>query len=137
MALTGKHPQWVPVMREYCYAGKCQRQLCRNSERESKISALRKIPPMAVCDLLALRATGSFRAREQKRAKHHKDALLFFGAPAENRTPDTLIKSQVLYQLSYRGVSTYRSYRNMIPQQKHFVNTFFNKFQLNFNFYLK
>ena len=26
------------------------------------------------------------------------------GAPAENRTPDTLIKSQVLYQLSYRGV---------------------------------
>ena len=25
------------------------------------------------------------------------------GAPAENRTPDTLIKSQVLYQLSYRG----------------------------------
>ena len=28
-----------------------------------------------------------------------------FGAPAENRTPDTLIKSQVLYQLSYRGVS--------------------------------
>ena len=27
-----------------------------------------------------------------------------FGAPAENRTPDTLIKSQVLYQLSYRGM---------------------------------
>ena len=26
------------------------------------------------------------------------------GAPAENRTPDTLIKSQVLYQLSYRGI---------------------------------
>ena len=30
--------------------------------------------------------------------------LPFFGAPVENRTPDTLIKSQVLYQLSYRGV---------------------------------
>ena len=29
--------------------------------------------------------------------------LFSFGAPAENRTPDTLIKSQVLYQLSYRG----------------------------------
>ncbi len=26
-----------------------------------------------------------------------------FGAPAETRTPDTLIKSQVLYRLSYRG----------------------------------
>ena len=30
---------------------------------------------------------------------------LLFGAPAENRTPDTLIKSQVLYQLSYRGIA--------------------------------
>ena len=30
--------------------------------------------------------------------------FLDFGAPAENRTPDTLIKSQVLYQLSYRGI---------------------------------
>ena len=28
----------------------------------------------------------------------------FFGAPAESRTPDNLIKSQVLYLLSYRGV---------------------------------
>ena len=27
-----------------------------------------------------------------------------FGAPAESRTPDTLIKSQVLYLLSYRGI---------------------------------
>ena len=25
-------------------------------------------------------------------------------APAETRTPDTLIKSQVLYRLSYRGI---------------------------------
>ena len=31
--------------------------------------------------------------------------IALFGAPAENRTPDTLIKSQVLYQLSYRGVN--------------------------------
>ncbi len=29
---------------------------------------------------------------------------VLFGAPAESRTPDNLIKSQVLYQLSYRGV---------------------------------
>ena len=31
--------------------------------------------------------------------------LLFFGGSSGNRTPDTLIKSQVLYQLSYRGAS--------------------------------
>ena len=37
----------------------------------------------------------------------------FFGAPAESRTPDNLIKSQVLYQLSYRGVSN----ENIIPQR--------------------
>ncbi len=30
-----------------------------------------------------------------------------FGAPAEIRTPDTLIKSQVLYRLSYRGAFAY------------------------------
>ena len=29
---------------------------------------------------------------------------LFFGAPAGTRIPDTLIKSQVLYRLSYRGI---------------------------------
>ena len=28
----------------------------------------------------------------------------FFGAPAETRTPDPLIKSQMLYRLSYRGI---------------------------------
>ena len=39
-----------------------------------------------------------------KRAIHHFGCMALFGAPAENRTPDTLIKSQVLYQLSYRGI---------------------------------
>ena len=43
-----------------------------------------------------------------KRAIHHFGCMALFGAPAENRTPDTLIKSQVLYQLSYRGVWIYR-----------------------------
>ena len=45
------------------------------------------------------------------KGKHHsKNAPLsvdksafFVGAPVESRTPDTLIKSQVLYLLSYRG----------------------------------
>ena len=42
-------------------------------------------------------------SRGKKTVAHREGVLLFFGAPAENRTPDTLIKSQVLYQLSYRG----------------------------------
>ena len=31
---------------------------------------------------------------------------LFFGAPAGTRTPDTLLKRQVLYLLSYWGISS-------------------------------
>ena len=49
---------------------------------------------------------------------------LLFGAPAETRTPDTLIKSQVLYRLSYRGISYYLSDLNIITYYLHFVNTF-------------
>ena len=49
-------------------------------------------------------ATGSFRAEEAKKTEQPQGRSVFFGAPAENRTPDTLIKSQVLYQLSYRGI---------------------------------
>ena len=50
------------------------------------------------------------RANFVQAGKHKKNPILsgedwvLFGAPAENRTPDTLIKSQVLYQLSYRGI---------------------------------
>ena len=33
--------------------------------------------------------------------KSEPNARFFLGDPAESRTPDTLIKSQVLYQLSY------------------------------------
>ena len=40
----------------------------------------------------------------QKEPNTREGYSALFGAPAENRTPDTLIKSQVLYQLSYRGV---------------------------------
>ena len=50
------------------------------------------------------------------------------GAPAENRTPDTLIKSQVLYQLSYRGVLFSRL--NIISHYIVFVNSFLISFQL-------
>ena len=42
-------------------------------------------------------------------AGHQKEAakrLLLFGAPAGTRTPDTLLKRQVLYLLSYWGGSS-------------------------------
>ena len=42
------------------------------------------------------------------------------GAPAEIRTPDPLIKSQMLYQLSYRGVS----HLCIISQRSRFVKFF-------------
>ena len=48
-----------------------------------------------------------FGAGKAKNAEHREGVLHFFGAPAENRTPDTLIKSQVLYQLSYRGILSF------------------------------
>ena len=38
-----------------------------------------------------------------RQKKTRQTASFFCGAPAETRTPDTLIKSQVLYHLSYRG----------------------------------
>ena len=53
-------------------------------------------------ELLRYRARSRFDTRTQK-SEIPQGYLTFFGAPAENRTPDTLIKSQVLYQLSYRG----------------------------------
>ena len=38
---------------------------------------------------------------------------LLFGAPAGIRIPDTLIKSQVLYRLSYRGISITLKYNTI------------------------
>ena len=37
-----------------------------------------------------------------------------FGALAESRTPDTLIKSQVLYHLSYKGMQLFQFSRNRL-----------------------
>ena len=36
--------------------------------------------------------------------KDRQKTAFFIGAPAGTRIPDTLIKSQVLYRLSYRGI---------------------------------
>ena len=77
------------------------------------------------------RARGIIRARKWE--NFHFSAILnksacrfdkrfFFGAPAENRTPDTMIKSHVLYQLSYRGICLHH---NIIAYQEKFVNPFF------------
>ena len=40
--------------------------------------------------------------------------LCFFGAPAGIRIPDTLIKSQVLYRLSYRGIFVTPKYNSIL-----------------------
>ena len=45
----------------------------------------------------------SNREGAEKNHSVAKATLWFFGAPVEIRTPDPLIKSQVLYRLSYRG----------------------------------
>ena len=87
---------------------------------------------LAPRDLGAMFRTPALRARsrweqERKKIANTKWYSLFFGAPAENRTPDTLIKSQVLYQLSYRGISfliAIISSLNIIPQLITFVNSF-------------
>ena len=44
-------------------------------------------------------------SRSDKKQTRQK-AGLFFGAPAGTRTPDTLLKRQVLYRLSYWGMSS-------------------------------
>ena len=44
------------------------------------------------------------RSAETPTKKSTARVLFFVGAPAGTRIPDTLIKSQVLYRLSYRGV---------------------------------
>ena len=49
------------------------------------------------------RTSGIF-IRKRPNKKPHQMMGFLFGAPAGIRIPDTLIKSQVLYRLSYRGV---------------------------------
>lgn len=59
-------------------------------------------------------------ANNIKSAPRPRGAERGFGAPAEIRTPDPLIKSQMLYQLSYRGVS----HLCIISQRSRFVKVF-------------
>ena len=46
-------------------------------------------------------------SRSDKKQTRQK-AGLFFGAPAGTRTPDTLLKRQVLYLLSYWGITEWK-----------------------------
>ena len=57
-----------------------------------------------------LRGSASVCSNERK--QNGKIHSAFFGAPVEIRTPDPLIKSQVLYRLSYRGKLTSKSAPN-------------------------
>ena len=50
-------------------------------------------------------ATGYGRPQVYQTKTPSEKRVFLFGAPAGIRIPDTLIKSQVLYRLSYRGIS--------------------------------
>ena len=51
-----------------------------------------------------LRVSGVLGSRKNERSSHPGWGNCFFGAPAGTRTPDTLLKRQVLYLLSYWGI---------------------------------
>ena len=61
----------------------------------------------AYANSMFARANNGFGSEQDVKKAVAQKCYGFFGAPAENRTPDTLIKSQVLYQLSYRGISNH------------------------------
>ena len=61
-----------------------------------------------------------------KRTKKRKPLeAAFFGTPAGGRTLDTLIKSQVLYQLSYGSIVLWLQKYNLFPYHGQFSTTFF------------
>ena len=62
-------------------------------------------------------------ALHAKNKKSTDNRRCFSGALAGNRTPDNLIKSQVLYLLSYKGVHS----PIMIAQKRKFVKAFLKK----------
>ena len=54
---------------------------------------------------------------DKKRKNRKQFACDFYGALAEIRTPDTLIKSQVLYRLSYKGICEFTPIHNITAIQ--------------------
>ena len=77
-----------------------------------KVCCLARRDEAQCCELPRF-AQESIRSRRSKKCRSPQGWSAFLGAPAENRTPDTLIKSQVLYQLSYRGVLSFCSAINL------------------------
>ena len=78
--------------------GRAAMESCVVSLGETSVAELR-IP------FAQMRERDRMRARGTKQKKTPSWCLFLFGAPAGIRIPDTLIKSQVLYRLSYRGIS--------------------------------
>ncbi len=63
---------------------------------------------------------------KQKSSRQFRStAYLVFSTPAEARTLDTLIKSQVLYQLSYGSIVLWLQKYNLFPYHGQFSTTFF------------
>ena len=58
--------------------------------------------------LRVLVSVASSPTKRERRTDRPLACLSFFGAPAGTRTPDTLLKRQVLYLLSYWGASSSR-----------------------------
>ena len=113
------------LLREFCAAyevslGETRRNVahsaCRLLPSEEMISnnstttAQAQIIPRAAIPL-ALRATG-FEPQGVAIQKDTRGVSFCIGAPAGTRIPDPLIKSQMLYQLSYRGLQTVLQYNN-------------------------
>ena len=57
--------------------------------------------------------------RNPKKKDTCKASVLLFGDPSEARTPDTLLKRQVLYLLSYWGKYMRGIYINSLPEASH------------------
>ena len=70
-----------------------------------RLQALARREATQCYESLSCFARNWIRTRKEHQVKEHplRGALLL-GAPAGTRIPDPLIKSQMLYQLSYRGI---------------------------------
>ena len=89
--------------REYCTAGK-KREVRRQISMEFWVVSLGDTAVQRLESLSCGARNGILFTQGSKKATPRMRGC-FFGAPAGIRIPDTLIKSQVLYRLSYRGIS--------------------------------
>ena len=88
--------------REFCAVENNRKAVGRDKPR-SEVFRLAKRRRNVSNPFLRKRRNGILRA-EKPNKKGTTRVPFLFGAPAGIRIPDTLIKSQVLYRLSYRGI---------------------------------